>query len=791
MPTLDEQTPNVMTPLGDIRNIQLNEKVSETTYQILHPETNAFQVITNELRRFVSDEDKERWDNCALNNAASLQYKGAWSANVTYKKYDVVYYKQNVVIDSLVSSSTTEDMTMFYICIRDNTTGASTAPDYDSLSTNYWINIDFRSYLALKANTVRTVNSTSTNDLLVTFVIPGTNEYKSININENFKFNPSTGTLTVTNIVATKVTADTLEGYLDDTAKEAINYVTYERDENGTKVPGGDVGSAEIDDAIVGLQKRIDGFTNGSGGVVLGNKLTITKDGTNAAVFDGSIPVTVDIKQTYSTEEITDLLDKPTKKIQLKWLPDSVLGQLEYKGTWNANPNPRPNVVDTSVQVKGHYYIAANNGNYNPDGSLDGRDADANPTYYLTGDWAVYNGTGWDKVDNTDAVTMVNNRIGKVETYQIWSAATQFYRGDIVNVNDVLYICNAAHTSGATFAVDSEYWDLFGRTYTAADGIKIDGTVIKHSTTAPTSSSKETTLVAGQEFQIPSFTTDAFGHVNKIETNTITLGADFIDTVREIQVNGTSVLASNVKTPLNVGSTTWIKASYENNKLILTHKDNDSLGAKDLSAYKVTSTTENEDILYAGQGYAIPSFSIDGAGHVVLGEMKTFRLAESPFKHKHFNVSTDSTGAQVIEAYSATIANKTWVSKTENNLKFYLGSENPVGTTQMNFNGIFNATSLKQAGNNVLDSLLKIYHGKDLNNADLYGIYDASTKSLVAPDSGVVTGVYSAVAVNSKGIVTAGGQMVEFGTVADADPSDSLVIGGLFFRMHSTNDANA
>jgi hypothetical protein len=42
--------------------------------------------------------------------------------------------------------------------------------------------------------------------------------------------------------------------------------------------------------------------------------------------------------------------------------------------------------------------------------------------------------------------------------------------------------------------------------------------------------------------------------------------------------------------------------------------------------------------------------------------------------------------------------------------------------------------------------------------------------------------VYSAVKVNTKGIVIAGGQIVEFGTVKDAGPSDSLAVGGLFFR---------
>lgn len=48
--------------------------------------------------------------------------------------------------------------------------------------------------------------------------------------------------------------------------------------------------------------------------------------------------------------------------------------------------------------------------------------------------------------------------------------------------------------------------------------------------------------------------------------------------------------------------------------------------------------------------------------------------------------------------------------------------------------------------------------------------------------SGVVQGTYSAVSVNSKGIVTGGGYMVEIGTAGQTVPSDSLAVGGLFFK---------
>lgn len=77
-------------------------------------------------------------------------------------------------------------------------------------------------------------------------------------------------------------------------------------------------------------------------------------------------------------------------KVALTQIPDSVLGQLEYMGTWNLTTFP------TATQ-KGQYWVASVSGNG-----------------YVVGDWAVWNGTAFDKVDNTDAVATVAGRTGNV-----------------------------------------------------------------------------------------------------------------------------------------------------------------------------------------------------------------------------------------------------------------------------------------------------------------------------------------------------------------------------------------
>lgn len=100
--------------------------------------------------------------------------------------------------------------------------------------------------------------------------------------------------------------------------------------------------------------------------------------------------------ETYSKVENDNLLAKKANldlnnKIPLSEIPDSILGQLKYMGVWDFSSG-----FPTGAQ-KGNYWITSVSGNG-----------------YEVGDWAVYNGTSFDKVDNTDAVSSVAGRTGNV-----------------------------------------------------------------------------------------------------------------------------------------------------------------------------------------------------------------------------------------------------------------------------------------------------------------------------------------------------------------------------------------
>jgi hypothetical protein len=89
-------------------------------------------------------------------------------------------------------------------------------------------------------------------------------------------------------------------------------------------------------------------------------------------------------------------------KISTSYLPASVIGDVAYQGTWNATSNS-PSLA-SGTGTKGYYYIVTTPGSTNLDGITD----------WKVGDWAIYNGTAWNKVDNTDSVTSVNSLTGVI-----------------------------------------------------------------------------------------------------------------------------------------------------------------------------------------------------------------------------------------------------------------------------------------------------------------------------------------------------------------------------------------
>jgi hypothetical protein len=74
----------------------------------------------------------------------------------------------------------------------------------------------------------------------------------------------------------------------------------------------------------------------------------------------------------------------------------NALGSLNYKGTWNAATNT-PTIV-SSVGTKGDYYVVSVDGNTNINGISN----------WGVGDWIVFNGAVWQRVEGGADVNAVN-----------------------------------------------------------------------------------------------------------------------------------------------------------------------------------------------------------------------------------------------------------------------------------------------------------------------------------------------------------------------------------------------
>jgi len=95
----------------------------------------------------------------------------------------------------------------------------------------------------------------------------------------------------------------------------------------------------------------------------------------------------------------------------------NAIGALNYKGTWNASTNSP--TLTSSVGTKGDYYVVSVAGTTNLDGTNS----------WSVGDWAVFNGSIWQKVlggttESFASVTTGNLTVTSTMAANLTSTAT-------------------------------------------------------------------------------------------------------------------------------------------------------------------------------------------------------------------------------------------------------------------------------------------------------------------------------------------------------------------------------
>jgi hypothetical protein len=134
------------------------------------------------------------------------------------------------------------------------------------------------------------------------------------------------------------------------------------------------------------LAERIKVITNGGG--------------TSQSVLDTLASLQTEIDNLIPSQTGNSGKFLTTNGTTLSWATGG--GGLAYQGTWNASTNT-PTLV-SSTGVNGYYYIVATAGSTNLDGITD----------WQIGDWLLFNGTIWQKIDQSNLVTSVAGRTGAV-----------------------------------------------------------------------------------------------------------------------------------------------------------------------------------------------------------------------------------------------------------------------------------------------------------------------------------------------------------------------------------------
>ena len=251
----------------------------------------------------------------------------------------------------------------------------------------------------------------------------------------------------------------------------------------------------------------------------------------------------------------------------------SLTGGLSYQGTWNASTNSP--TLASSVGTQNNYYIVGTSGSTNLNGITD----------WVVGDWLIFNGSVWQKIDTTDLVVSVAGRTGAVtlttaDVSGLGTIATQASSNVSITGGSITGITDLAVADGGTGA-------------STASGARTNlGLVIGTDVLAPTGSAASLT-------SFPTFNQNTTGTASNV-TGTVAVanGGTGATTTATARTNlglviGTDVLAPNgsaaslTSFPTFNQNTTGTAASTP--KLLTTNFTIEESGGKLLFKYGATT----------------------------------------------------------------------------------------------------------------------------------------------------------------------------------------------------------
>jgi hypothetical protein len=256
-------------------------------------------------------------------------------------------------------------------------------------------------------------------------------------------------------------------------------------------------------------------------------------------------------------------------------------GTLTYQGTWNANTNSP--TLTSSVGTLNNYYVVSTAGSTNLDGITD----------WGVGDWAIFNGTVWQKIDNSE-VTYVSNvatgtgltggpitTTGTISiantavvsaTYGNASTVAQFEvnaQGQLVSASNQAIAIGVAAVSGA---VPNTVNVLAGTGMSGGGALTANVTLDLANTAVVAATYGNATHVSQITIDAQGRTTAASNVAISIPSGNVTgLGTMATQNANAVAITGGTIVASNVTVTsnLNANLTTSSSATFATDSLPL------------------------------------------------------------------------------------------------------------------------------------------------------------------------------------------------------------------------------
>ncbi|MEQ1849704.1 MAG: hypothetical protein ABL890_03895 [Candidatus Peribacteraceae bacterium] len=315
------------------------------------------------------------------------------------------------------------------------------------------------------------------------------------------------------------------------------------------------------------------------------------------------------------------------KKITKSALLGSLIGAVQYKGTWNANTNSPTLANAGSASQVGHYYVTSTLGSTNfGSGSIS----------FLVGDWVINNGGAWQKISGSNDVVSVFNRQGAV------TAQLNDYSGALIT-NVPSGAISATTVQGAITQLNNRFSNFVNRqgdTMTGAlriannAGLSVSGSLVTNTDLSLNSDNGATDA------------TVTFGNSTLSQTLKFAHTSQRFEFSKDLYITGALGVAGAISgTSLNVNTTSTFGG-------VATHN----------AAVKVRGNLSGST-LTVDQLRSCNTIDTDANGNLVCGtdsggtQFSNTGSLEAYFNSKFVNVSGDTmTGGLVGTAVSATKA---------------------------------------------------------------------------------------------------------------------------------------